>query len=302
MEMKEALGRAAIRLAREINADAVLVLTETGKMYEMLFGGGFIRPLIKRATGFKKKKLKIVAATPNVETYDRLLGRPGAEVIRLAVRSSSPLSQVQHAIWCGLRNRIFSPGELLVCLAGSATSSGTINTILVYRVSGTEATVAEMVESDPVLASVLDIACELGRGGYRGVPVGTAFLIGDEKKVMRHSKQLGINPFKGHRPINVTKRENKEIVKDYAFLDGAFVLDGSGKILAAGRFLTADAKVDIPSGLGTRHLAVAAMTAVTEAKGVTVSGTDGTVRVFKDGRIVAKIDPSSKILTEVLAE
>lgn len=82
-------------------------------------------------------------------------------------------------------------------------------------------------------------------------------------------------------------------------MDGAFVLNGEGKMVAAGRYLDADVSVDIPSGLGTRHIAVAAMTAATHSKGVTVSGTDGVIRIFSDGEILGEIDPRSKMLKEV---
>jgi DNA integrity scanning protein DisA with diadenylate cyclase activity len=300
VEVQEALVATAARLATEIDANAILALTETGKTYEMVFKSAFTKSLVKRATGLERKEIKIVAATPDEETYNKLMEIPDAKVIKLTVRSPNRLTQVQHAVWRGLRDGVFWPGEQVVCLAGDVASPGATDTILVYRISETESTLAEMVESDPVLATIVDIACELGRGGYHGAPVGTAFMIGDEREVLRRSEQLGMDPFKGHKPIDITKKENREIVKSYAFLDGAFALDKDGKLLAAGRFLDADAKVDIPSGLGTRHMAVAAMTAVTKAKGVTVSGTDGTVRVFDDGKILVKIDPNSKIVTEVL--
>ena len=146
------------------------------------------------------------------------------------------------------------------------------------------------------------MAIELGAGGYHGAPVGTAFMIGDSREVLRRSRQLGINPFKGHPSVNITDEKEREIIKPYAFLDGAFILDAKGNLLAAGRYLEADAEVDIPSGLGTRHMAVAAMTSETKAMGVTVSGTDGSVRIFKGGKLLVKIDPRSKILTEVLME
>jgi DNA integrity scanning protein DisA with diadenylate cyclase activity len=60
--------------------------------------------------------------------------------------------------------------------------------------------------------------------------------------------------------------------------------------------LDAKARAKVPEGLGTRHLAVASMTAATHAKGVTVSGEDGTVRIFELGHVVVKINPNSKII------
>jgi DNA integrity scanning protein DisA with diadenylate cyclase activity len=301
MKVQEALVSAAMRLTTELDADAVLALTETGKTYELIRGRS-AKSIIERATGRKKKRRKFVAATPNEETYLKLVEYPKAKVIKLALRSPSRIGQIQHAVWRGLREEIFWPGELLICLVGDVASPGATDTLTVYRISETESTLAEMVESDPVLTAVVDVATELGGGGYHGAPVGTAFVIGDGKRVFRRSRQLGINPFKGHPSVNITDEKKRDIIKPYAFLDGAFILDAKGNLLAAGRYLEAEAEVDIPSGLGTRHMAVAAMTSETKAKGVTVSGTDGTIRIFEGGKLLVKIDPRSKILTEVLME
>ncbi len=301
MKVQEALVSAAMRLTTELDADAVLALTETGRTYELIRGRS-AKSIIERATGRKKKRRKLVAATPNEETYLRLMEYPKAKAIKLALRSPSRIGQIQHAVWRGLREGIFWPGELLICLVGDVASPGATDTLTVYRISETESTLAEMVESDPVLTAVVDVVTELGGGGYHGAPVGTAFLIGDSKRVLRCSRQLGINPFKGHSSVNVTDEKKRDIIKPYAFLDGAFILDAKGNLLAAGRYLEAEAEVDIPSGLGTRHMAVAAMTSETKAKGVTVSGTDGTIRIFEGGKLLVKIDPRSKILTEVLME
>ncbi|MEA1904405.1 MAG: diadenylate cyclase [Candidatus Hadarchaeota archaeon] len=301
MKVQEALVSAAMRLTTELDADAVLALTETGKTFELIRGRS-AKSIIERATGRKKRRRKLVAATPNEETYLKLMEYPKAKVIKLALRSPSRIGQIQHAVWRGLREGIFWPGELLICLVGDVASPGATDTLTVYRISETESTLAEMVESDPVLTVVVDVAAELGGGGYHGAPVGTAFVIGDSKRVLGRSRQLGINPFKGHPSVNVTDEKKRDIIKPYAFLDGAFVLDAEGNLLAAGRYLEADVEVDIPSGLGTRHMAVAAMTSETKAKGVTVSGTDGTIRIFEGGKLLVKIDPRSKILTEVLME
>ena len=147
--------------------------------------------------------------------------------------------------------------------------------------------------------AVVNISTELGWKGREGEPLGTAFIIGDVDEVMNKSHQLGLNIFKGHKNLNITNRDNWELIKRYAFLDGAFVLDKEGNFVAAGRYLDADIDVDIKAGLGTRHLAVAKITAATSAKGVTVSGTDGVIRIFSGGQILGEIDPRSKMLKEV---
>jgi DNA integrity scanning protein DisA with diadenylate cyclase activity len=187
-------------------------------------------------------------------------------------------------------------------LVGDTASPGGTDTIFVHRIKEPEVRLAEVVETDPVLASVVDIATELG-GSYRGEPVGTAFMIGNIKAVMRRSRELIPNPLKGHGKIFVTNPKDREIIKRYAYLDGAFIVDNDGCVLAAGRYLDANARVNnLPKGFGTRHRAVAAMTAATGARGVTVSGSDGMIRIFKKGKLVVRIDPKSKMLMEALKE
>lgn len=286
MDIQENLVSAAINLASEIKADAILVLTESGKSYELFCNN--------------TSDLKVIAATPNEDIAENLEKDYGRKVIKLLVRDRGRMDQIRHAVWKGLHENIFSPGELLVCLAGGMGAPGGTDTISIYEVSKSEYTLAEIVESDLAMKSVVEIATELGRGGGKGEPLGTAFMIGDSEKVLKLSHQLGVNPYKGHESISVLDRRNWEMIKRFAFLDGAFILDKDGYLVAAGRYLDADVEVDIPSGLGTRHIAVAAMTAATHSKGVAVSGEDGTIRIFGNGKILAKVDSNSRILREFL--
>jgi DNA integrity scanning protein DisA with diadenylate cyclase activity len=83
-------------------------------------------------------------------------------------------------------------------------------------------------------------------------------------------------------------------VKNFAVLDGAFVIREDGVVLAAGRYLQVSAAADrkgieLPLGLGARHAAAAAITVETHAISITVSQSSGTVRVFKDGEPVLEL-------------
>jgi DNA integrity scanning protein DisA with diadenylate cyclase activity len=142
-----------------------------------------------------------------------------------------------------------------------------------------------------VLRSVLEIAIEISNEGREGKPMGTAFLTGDSSAVLARSKQLVLNPFEGHphEKRQVTNPEIWENIKEFAQLDGTFVISGDGFVECAGRYLTADAPTYLPGGLGTRHSSVAAITAVTNAIGVVVSQSGGGIRLIKKGRIEAKI-------------
>ena len=285
MEIQEDMISASVELVRNIEADSILVLTETGSAYNEL------------QSNFED--IDVIAMTPNEETYEELSGESGAKVIEFSVRDPTRTGQIRHAVWRGLGDGLLSPGDLIVCLIGEMGSQEGIDTISVYKISEAESTLAGVIESDPVMNSIVEIATELGWSGRKGEPLGATFILGDLEKVMNQSHQMGLNPFKGYEDINITDRKNWELVRRYAFLDGAFILDGKGNIIAAGRFLDSDADIDIPNGLGTRHLSAASMTAATHAKAITVSGTDGKIRIFSNGEVLGRVDPQSKMLEEV---
>lgn len=151
---------------------------------------------------------------------------------------------------------------------------------------------------DPtVLKAVLRLALELGREGREGKKVGTAFIIGDTNEVLKRSHQLILNPYKGHSEDtrDVKNRSHWETVKEFAQIDGVFIVDEKGVIISAGRYLDVNTKSIELEGLGGRHMSALAVTRETQAIAVTVSESGGTVRLFKDG-IETKIESSADLL------
>ncbi|MDD1705373.1 MAG: PAS domain S-box protein [Methanoregula sp.] len=145
---------------------------------------------------------------------------------------------------------------------------------------------------EEVFDTVFHICTEVSIEGREGKAVGTTFLIGDTKNVLAKSRQMMLNAFEGHAPELrlVTNPDLKENIKEFAQLDGAFVITGDGFIEAAGRYITVDTStVSLPKGMGTRHNSVAAITAVTNAVGIVVSQSGGGITIFKSGRILKKI-------------
>jgi DNA integrity scanning protein DisA with diadenylate cyclase activity len=146
--------------------------------------------------------------------------------------------------------------------------------------------------ADPsVIRSVLEVVIELGKKGQKGKPVGALFVVGDAGKVMNKSRSLSYNPFeKSH--VHVGDPIVNVMLKEFSRLDGAFVISDSGKIVSAYRYLEPGAEgVDIPKGLGTRHMAAAAISRETNAVSVVLSESDGLVRAFVGGEIVLELDP-----------
>ena len=74
-----------------------------------------------------------------------------------------------------------------------------------------------------------------------------------------------------------------ETVKEYALLDGAFIINGDGVIESAGSLIQTDEYVHLPSGLGTRHAAAVAISKAVDCIAVTVSSSTRQVCLFRKG-------------------
>lgn len=141
-----------------------------------------------------------------------------------------------------------------------------------------------------VVEAVLQLAGDLAREGREKKRVGALFVIGDTERVLKHSRQVVLNPFAGHPPQdrNVSEPRNWETVKEFAQVDGAIVIRDDGVVEAAGRYIEVRDPTELPSGFGGRHLAAAAVTTETKAIAITVSDS-GVIHIFKDGKSLLRI-------------
>ena len=147
------------------------------------------------------------------------------------------------------------------------------------------------VQPGPVRIHNLDRIArgELADHGQGGKPTGALFVVGDAANVRAHCQQMLMNPFKGydasHR--NIVDPGLSETIKELSRIDGAFIIDDDGVIESAGTYLRVDADIPaLPSGLGARHTAAAAITAVSEAVAVAISESTRQVSIFRHGRRV----------------
>ncbi|HQN88449.1 MAG TPA: diadenylate cyclase [Methanoregulaceae archaeon] len=143
-----------------------------------------------------------------------------------------------------------------------------------------------------VIESVIQVAREIGREGREGQAVGTSFVVGDTDAVMDNSRQFVLNPFQGHKEAErkITGNGIKGNIKEFAQLDGAFIISGDGVVESAGRYITVDmSQVKVPDGLGSRHSSIAGITLVTSSIGIVVSQSGGLITIFKNGTIVHTI-------------
>lgn len=144
-----------------------------------------------------------------------------------------------------------------------------------------------------VLEATVMLAVELAREGREGRKIGTLFVVGDSEEVLGRSKPLILDPLARHP--NGDKRiydpNMRETVKELAQLDGAFVVSGEGIVLSAARYVDAVSDhLNVPLGLGGRHMAAASITKNTGAVAIVVSESS-MVRVFDDGELIAEIMP-----------
>ena len=144
-----------------------------------------------------------------------------------------------------------------------------------------------------VLKQTVSLAVEIAREGREGRKIGTLFVVGDSGEVMRRSKPLILDPLKGHldEDKRVESPDMRETIKELAQLDGAFLVSDSGVVLSAARYIDAASdSLDLPLGLGSRHMAGASISQQTSAVAVVVSESS-MVRMFDDGELVSEIVP-----------
>ena len=220
----------------------------------------------------------------------------GAEqFVSLPLDFTDVSGRIRFGLEGALNQGLVEEGDEVVCLTHSFEDSE-IDTIIRIRAdefthTGIYDLFANSRADADVVRNVLEVAIDLGKKGQKGKPVGALFVVGDAGKVMNKSRPLSYNPFeKSH--VHVGDPIVNVMLKEFSRLDGAFVISDGGKIVSAYRYLEPAAEgVDIPKGLGARHMAGGAITRETNAIAVVLSESDGMVRAFKAGEIVLELDP-----------
>ncbi len=225
----------------------------------------------------------------------------GGRILRVPDVPLTRMGQIKVAIFLALSRDLVRPGDVVVFLSGVA-DSGTLDTVLITEVGREFETYAASESGDELPADVLpevidrvvDLAVELGQEGREGKAVGALFVVGDAERVQSLSRPLILNPFSGYHEDqrNLLADSLRETLKEFSTLDGAFIVRGDGVVESCGVHLKTASQGDfeLPRGLGTRHHAAAAITAVTDAVAVTVSESTGTVMVFRHGRPITEIE------------
>ncbi len=214
--------------------------------------------------------------------------------VELPIDFDDVTERVRFGLEGALEQGLIEDGDVLAC--ATSVFGDSIDSVSRVRADADDQlgiySLFSKARADPdVIKAVLEVAINLGKKGQKGKPVGALFVVGDAGKVMNKSRPLSYNPFeKSH--VHVGDPIVTVMLKEFSRLDGAFVISDSGKIVSAYRYLEPSAEgVDIPKGLGARHMAAGAITRDTNAIAVVLSESDGLVRAFKAGELILEVDP-----------
>lgn len=277
--MNAAMVRQAVQLAESLSAQAVLLAVDRMDMVPWDALSAWASRLLLVTT---ESIDDVEIERPDTHVFDiphASLARMDLANMGLLLAAADGLSHDQAEVVCVTGPR----GQQLDCISVTRPS-------IQFRAmfSGKPATAATSIPP-AVILRVLSMAIELASEGREGRPVGAMFVVGDSRQVTHFVQQLVLNPFRGfaRRLRNILDPSLSETIKEFALLDGAFVIEADGTALSAGSYLIPESRVtDLPGGLGTRHQAAAGITADTRALAITVSQSTGTVTVFQDGGIV----------------
>lgn len=282
--------KTVFKVATQIKADCVMIHADP--LDDLVFD--------ERIT--KKFDLILLSRKKKFEPMEDEKGSLAAHakaVISLPKIHLTRIGLIKIATTLALSQEIVEPGAKIVFCVGQ-TDLGLLDLIHVVDTSReseiiTSRSIIKLAEAvkPELFQSVLNIAVELADKGREGKPVGTIFVLGDSDKVLQLSKQMIMNPFKGYdeEERNIMLPSLKETIREFAAMDGAFIIGDDGTVITAGRYL--GAAIDestLPRGLGSRHIAAAGITALTKAIAFVISESSGDVRIFKDGEIVMHIE------------
>ncbi|MBN1785611.1 MAG: diadenylate cyclase [Candidatus Methanofastidiosa archaeon] len=276
--MEKSVLKAGFDLAKEIKADVVMYCAESKKDITNAH----------KATNYKNNAPIIIV------TDDKLLNDK-EKVLFLPTDIPDLHQKAYISIAGGMKNGLIKNEDLIVFI--NTTGADSDNAILTMRAkplidNGIYTILSHTNEIDPlVIHNVLKIAIQLGKKGREGKPVGITFIIGDSGDVLQHSTQITYNPFEGSY-VEISDKIITSMIKEYSRLDGAFIISGKGKVVAASRFLESGKDgIELPSGLGARHMSAAWISKITNAIAVVLSESDNLLRIFANGSMILELDP-----------
>ena len=277
----------AVSLAKDLKATALIFLADAVEENDFL-------------NSIKSRK-KVIIITSNKSRFEKDDKR-FTDLIQAPSFPASRTGQIKIGILLALSRSLIKKNDRVVCVSGNS-NTGKFDTVISMDVEKefqfffSEARTILPPDVKPeVLERVLGLASEIAIEGREGKPTGTIFVLGDTNSVNANVRQLIINPFRGYSEAerSILDPGLDETIKEFASIDGAFIITGDGTVLSAGSYLRPPPEADIdigamPSGFGARHAAAAGITVCTNALAITISESTGMVSIFKNGTIMLSI-------------
>ncbi|MEK6835163.1 MAG: diadenylate cyclase [Nanoarchaeota archaeon] len=278
-KIEEFVGLAATKIAKEIGASGIITIEQKKVTEGFNQDDLYLEVLV---TIFKKVKEN----TYSKQNYST----------KIKKNTDGSIMPVKELLMEAISKRYLSKGDTMVCVVDESVSMGYKSLMLVFEVDKilfniSTHNLAENINPN-VIESVIDMALEIGKYGREERRIGTGFIVGDRSEIMKYTKQLIVNPFSAYsdEAKSILDPNLRETIKEFAQLDGVFVIDKDGTIVSCGTYLDVDTtNVTLYHGYGTRHRNIAALTKETNAIGVVVSQSGGKVTIFKDGKAVMRL-------------
>jgi DNA integrity scanning protein DisA with diadenylate cyclase activity len=276
---------------------AAMALVSKRSVDHLLYVGDLLLP-DEVFRGKPRARKKLVQAVVS-QAQRQVVEAAGITVLPLPEYDLGRPERLKIALVGGIARGIYKEGDVVVGLLSRKPTSMP-DSILVVTVGEEEDDGSfGFLQAEGVSASVMDalidLAVSIGVEGWEGRPMGALFVVGDSNTVMEKSRQLTMNPFQGYSEDekNIMNPDVRHALRAFAVLDGAFVVREDGVVIAAGRYLNFDEEkeIEVPLGLGARHMAAAGISRDADAIAIVVSQTSGSVRVFRHGKSALELAP-----------
>jgi diadenylate cyclase len=287
---EEGLLGASLSLAVQEGASAVVLLAERAYNFREIQNG--------------LGEVRLIVASDKPEVIETAK-KDDVNLVPLLEEPETRQLQLVSALLEAIADELVKSGDTIIALY-AAYEREVLDTLSVIDLSEhltrlTSRDLQRLETTVPLetLRLVVNLAVEIGKEGREGKAVGALFVVGNHRKVLAQSHEQIHDPFKGYnkKERGLRLARVRESVKELAQIDGAFVVSAEGLVEAAGRILDAPAQgLTLSKGLGARHWAAAAISKTTDAIAIAVSESTGTVRIFKDGAVVLRIEPIERAM------
>lgn len=290
------------KISKLLGKTAITVATKSECTHFFVFVDTFSTPPLIINSRKGSYKMVLISSEKDLDIHNE--SGESYEQIFVRAFSAHRLSQLRAAIFIGLMRGLLKTTDRVACLGGNA-GSNRFDTFMVVNVIDEFPTIAASEKARALIPShvapeviekIIALASDLAVEGREGKAVGSMFIVGRLNEIKPYIEPLILNPLNGYSDDdkNIVNPFMVETIKELALIDGAFVISGDGVIDSAGSFVTAahsGLKMNLQSGLGTRHAAACAISIVADCVAIVVSSS-GQITLFRNGEATVMLERS----------